>query len=77
MTAKNDITGDSLISKTNSESYRNNYDLIFGKKGKTNEFRTGRNDEQLVTTGENAEDCRSVSETDAYPHDRVPADSNH
>lgn len=32
MTSKNDITGDSLISKTNSKAYENNYDLIFGKK---------------------------------------------
>lgn len=27
--AKNDITGDNLISKTNSKSYEDNYDLIF------------------------------------------------
>lgn len=32
MTARNDITGDELKSKTNSEAYRNNYDKIFGKK---------------------------------------------
>jgi len=32
MASKNDITGDSLISKTNSKAYENNYDLIFGKK---------------------------------------------
>lgn len=32
MTARNDITGDELKSKTNSEAYRNNYDAIFGKK---------------------------------------------
>jgi len=32
MTATNDVTGDALISKVNSEAYRNNYDLIFGKK---------------------------------------------
>lgn len=32
MASKNDITGDSLISKTNSKDYENNYDLIFGKK---------------------------------------------
>jgi len=29
---KNDITGDSLITKAANENYRNNYDLIFGKK---------------------------------------------
>lgn len=28
---KNDITGDNLCSKPNSELYRNNYDAIFSK----------------------------------------------
>jgi hypothetical protein len=32
MATKNDITGDSLISKKNSESYRNNFESIFKKK---------------------------------------------
>lgn len=31
MTAKNDITGDRIVSKTNSDEYRGNYDVIFGK----------------------------------------------
>lgn len=30
--ARNDITGDKLISKTNSKAYDERYDLIFGKK---------------------------------------------
>ena len=30
--AINDITGDALISRAPSEAYKNNYDLIFGKK---------------------------------------------
>ena len=30
--SKNDITGDNLISKTNSKAYDDNYDAIFGKK---------------------------------------------
>lgn len=34
MAAKNDITGDSLVSKT-SDKYRDNYDLIWGKKKKS------------------------------------------
>ena len=34
MATHNDITGDALISKTNTDAYRNNYDLIFGKKDK-------------------------------------------
>lgn len=32
MTAKNDITGDAIRSKTNSDAYRDNYDRIFRKK---------------------------------------------
>ena len=35
MAAKNDITGDSIQTRGVSDSYRNNYDLIFGKKKKT------------------------------------------
>ena len=31
MTARNDITGDSIQSKSNSKKYRDNYDAIFGK----------------------------------------------
>lgn len=37
MTAKNDVTGDAIKSKVNSEEYRNNWDAIFGKKEKTEE----------------------------------------
>ena len=32
MTARNDITGDSIQSKSNSQKYRDNYDAIFNKK---------------------------------------------
>jgi hypothetical protein len=31
MTAKNDITGDNIKSKTSTEKYRENYDKIFRK----------------------------------------------
>ena len=34
MTAKNDITGDKLITKSNSDNYRDNYDAIFNKPTK-------------------------------------------
>ena len=34
MVAKNDITGDSIQTKGVTDTYRNNYDLIFGKKKK-------------------------------------------
>ena len=33
MAAKNDVTGDMLISRLPSEAYKNNYDLIFRRKG--------------------------------------------
>ena len=32
MAAKNDITGDSTLTKVSSDAYRNNFDNIFGKK---------------------------------------------
>lgn len=34
MTTMNDVTGDSIRSKAQSKKYRDNYDLIFGKKKK-------------------------------------------
>lgn len=37
MTSKNDITGDLIKSKSSSENYRNNYDLIFNKNKNENE----------------------------------------
>lgn len=32
MVSKNDIAGDSISSKPNSDAYRDNWDRIFGKK---------------------------------------------
>lgn len=32
MTARNDVTGDRIRSKSNSQQYKDNWDLIFGKK---------------------------------------------
>ena len=32
MAAKNDITGDSIQTRTVTDTYRDNYDKIFGKK---------------------------------------------
>jgi len=37
MTAKNDITGDSIKTKSNSQKYVDNYDAIFRKKPETPE----------------------------------------
>jgi hypothetical protein len=39
MTAKNDITGDSIKSKVNSQTYKDNYDAIFGNKNKKKDER--------------------------------------
>lgn len=82
MTAKNDITGDSLVSRA-SEAYRNNYDAIFGKKDKTNEQRSRCDDGQLAGTDQsNGEQSKTESGTtmeDATitAHDRLPTNSEH
>jgi hypothetical protein len=39
MTAKNDITNDSLRSKANNDNFNSNFDRIFGKKA---HVKTGR-----------------------------------
>ena len=45
MAAINEITGDAIQTKTNSDAYRNNYDLIFGrKKDSTKEITSGVHD---------------------------------
>jgi hypothetical protein len=35
-TATNDITGDSINSKSSNQKYRDNWDIIFGKKNADN-----------------------------------------
>ena len=42
MTAKNDVTGDSIRSKNSNKAYRDNWDRIFGKK-KTAKKKTVKN----------------------------------
>jgi hypothetical protein len=32
MPSRNDVTGDNLVSRTNNDQYRSNWDRIFGKK---------------------------------------------
>lgn len=44
MATRNDITGDALISKTNSKEYEDNWDRIFGKKKKEETFDEDRID---------------------------------
>ena len=57
MAAKNDITGDSIQTRGISEAYRNNYDLIFGKKKKAvDNTGTDTNEYQDVLSTEEALD---------------------
>lgn len=37
-TAKNDITGDTIASKTTNDAFREGYDRIFGKKEQSEEL---------------------------------------
>ena len=45
MVARNDITGDAIQTKGNTDAYRDNYDIIFNKKKKTD---AEKFDEQVV-----------------------------
>ncbi len=53
MVAKNDITGDSIQTKGVTDAYRDNYDIIFNKKKKTD---AEKFDEQVVMKNEFYED---------------------
>jgi hypothetical protein len=50
MAAKNDVTGDRIASKANSQAYRDSYEAIFGKKKAKTESLHG---EYSVKTDEN------------------------
>ena len=50
MVAKNDVTGDSLRSKTQTEAYAKGWDAIFAKKV----IKTGENDEKSSKKDENS-----------------------
>ena len=52
MVARNDITGDAIQTRGVSDAYRDNYDLIFGKKKKKEvdpEVLDAYNEERLVS----------------------------
>jgi hypothetical protein len=49
MVAKNDVTGDSIQTKGVSNAYRDNYELAFGKKKKTD---AEKFDEQVIMKNE-------------------------
>jgi hypothetical protein len=59
MVAKNDITGDSIQTKTTSQAYRDNYDTIFKKDNNTG---TDKNEYQDVLS---TEDCM-IDELEDY-----------
>ena len=50
MASRNDITGDSLISKVNSDSFRDNFDRIFRSKKKESD-NDGRSNTQDIHAG--------------------------
>ena len=56
MVAKNDITGDSIQSRTNSKAYQDNYDLIFRKKKEDNTGVTQNEFQDVLST----EDCINI-----------------
>ena len=55
MVAKNDITGDSIMTKTVSSSYRDNYDRIFGKKLSPHKYAVTTEDGNAEQTDEQTE----------------------
>ena len=58
MVAKNDITGDNIQTKGVSNAYRNNYDLIFGKK-KVDNTDVAKNEFQDVLSTEECLDGKA------------------
>ena len=61
MATRNDITGDSIQTKTSSQAYRDNWDAIFGKKKEQTDLDV-YNDERLVSKFD--KDGRTVFNTD-------------
>ena len=57
------------------EQFANNWDRIFGKKGKTNEQRT-RCDDGIMESGEESENVPEAKDT-VPTHDRVQTSSGH
>ena len=52
MATRNDITGDAIQTKKTSQTYRDNYDLIFGKKNRGSTHNPIRNIQP--TTGDSS-----------------------
>lgn len=55
MASHNDVTGDALVSKRTNDNYRNNYDLIFGKKNKNAEKKESEDTNVSVETDKTQE----------------------
>ena len=64
MAAKNDITGDSIQTRTVTDTYRDNYDRIFGKK---------KNHDAPATD----DPVRNIHTTPIDQHDQPPAMEGH
>ena len=58
MATRNDITGDALISRVNSDSFRDNFDRIFRSKTK------GATNEQSICTGVLEQDATLATNED-------------
>lgn len=58
MATRNDITGDTLISRVNSDSFRDNFDRIFRSKKK------GATDEQSIYSGVLEQDATLATDED-------------
>ena len=75
MTSRNDITGDKLQTKANSDNYRNNYDTIFAK-GKNKIYRIPVDLLISAATPELAEDAAKLFMTLAYKDYKYQFDIN-
>lgn len=52
MAARNDITGDAIVTKKTDDSYRDGWERIFGKKKTTEETKEVENEQQVRDTEE-------------------------
>jgi hypothetical protein len=61
-TARNDHTGDLIISKTTTEQYRENYDRIFGNRPKMVVVDDVESDEPVAEVAESDDTARPAEE---------------
>lgn len=65
MVAKNDITGDSIQSRTSTKAYQDNYDLIFRKKHDNGTMERGTATQESQEASQKAVDQRGSSPQDS------------